>query len=114
MTRKALVSISVSVALAVAFVPVADAHKLTKSAAKREAKKTGTSLAQDLGGTPAYQCTRRTRHKVDCQISLVTLDGQACVKTVRVYYKGHRSKKLRRKTVEPLDCLLPDLPIPIL
>lgn len=109
MTRKALLS-AVAVAAAAA-APAAQAHTLSKSAAKHEVKKTGAGLAMDLGGVPAYKCTRKGDHKVDCQISLVTVDGAACVSTVRVSYKSHRDKKLASKMISGPDCAPPEIPI---
>lgn len=109
MTRKALISIA---AATVALAPTtAQGHTLSKGAAKQEAQKAGASLGQRLGGTPAYSCTRRGDHKVDCQISLVTLDGSACVSVVRVSYRNHRDKTLSSKVLSGPDCAPPEVPI---
>jgi hypothetical protein len=108
-TRKALLSVVAATAAAAA--PAAHAHTLSNTVAKQEAQKTGAGLAKDLGGVPVYKCTRKGDHKVDCQISLVTLDGAACVSTVRVSYKNHRAKKLASKVISGPDCSPPEIPI---
>ena len=107
MTRKALVS---ALAATAVIVPVADAHTLSKAKAKKEAKKAAPALVGDLGGKPVYDCERVRRHKVDCQISLVTVDGSACATVVRVAYRKHRSRKTATRVREAPDCAPPGLP----
>ena len=107
MISKALVS---ALAATAVLVPVADAHTLSKAKAKAEAKKTAPALVGELGGDPVYACTRVSKHKVDCQISLVTIDGSACVTVVRVAYRKHRSRKTSTRVREAPDCEPPGLP----
>jgi hypothetical protein len=102
-TRKALVS-TVAIAAAVA-VPVADAHTLSKSAAKREAAKVG----ENFGGAPVYQCTRRSDHVVVCEVSVVGLDGAVCVTRVRVAYRD-RTRNISRRVISGPECDPPEIP----
>ena len=107
MTSKALVS-TIAIAAAVA-VPVAEAHTLSKSTAKREAAKVGAKLGDSVGGSPVYQCTRRSRHVVVCEVSVVSLDGALCVTRVRVAYRDHDSRTVRRRVLSGPDCEPPEL-----
>lgn len=107
MIRKVLLPGLAAVAVAA---PVADAHTLSKKTAKQQSAKATAALVSDLGGDPAYNCTRLTKHKVDCQVSVVTLDGSACVTVVRVSYRSHRSTRPSRRIVSGPDCEVPELP----
>ena len=109
MLTKALVSV---VAVSAAVVPVANAHTLSKTTAKAEARKAGVAIVKELGGSPFYNCTRRGEHRVDCQVSLVTLDGSACVAVIRVAYRSHRDRTLSRKVLNGPDCSPPEIPFP--
>ena len=109
--RKALVC-TVAIAAAVA-VPVADAHTLSKAKAKQAAAKTGAVLAHEMGGTPVYDCTRRSEHAFSCRISVVGRELDVCVTVVRVAYRSHRSRRVSRRVVSPPVCEPPELP-PIL
>ena len=106
--RKALVS-TLAVAAAAA-VPAADAHTLSKATAKREAAKTGVTLARDMGGTPVYDCTRRSNHAFNCRISVVGREADVCVTVVRVAYRSHRSRRVSRRIVSGPVCEPPELP----
>ena len=108
MVSKVLVSVVVALA---AFAPAASAHTLSKKDARQKAAKVAARLADTLGAEPAYRCTRRTRHKVDCQISFVPLDGSVCVTVVRVKYRSREGTGLVKRIIEPLDCTPPELPI---
>lgn len=108
MSSKALVS-TIAIAAAVV-VPVADAHTLTKADAKRAAAKVGTSLARDLGGSPVYDCTRRSDHAFRCRISVVTREGDVCVTVVRVAYRGESARRPSRRVVSGPTCESPELP----
>jgi hypothetical protein len=106
--RKALIS-TLAVAAAVA-VPVADAHTLSKAAAKREAAKVGSALATDLGGTPVYDCARRSGHAFSCRISVVGREADVCLTVVRVAYRSHRSRRISRRIASGPVCEPPELP----
>lgn len=108
MSTKALVS-TIAIAAAVA-VPVADAHTLTKATARHAASKAGAAMAQDIGGTAVYDCTRRTQHAFSCRVSAVSGDGDVCVTVVRVAYRDHRSRRVSRRTVSGPTCASPELP----
>jgi hypothetical protein len=107
-SRKVLIS-TIAIAAAVA-VPVADAHTLSKSDAKRAAARVGTALARDLHGSAVYDCTRRSDHAFRCRISIVTLDGDVCVTVVRVAYRGEDARRPTRRVVSGLTCEPPELP----
>jgi hypothetical protein len=98
-----------AVAITAVAAPVADAHTLSKATARQEAEKAGSALVRSVGGIPAYQCARHGGHAVDCQISVVGLDGSVCSTVVRVSYKSHRSRKLNRRAVSGPDCQPPEL-----
>ena len=106
--RTALVS-TLAIAAAVA-VPAAEAHTLSKAAAKREAAKAGAALARQMGGTPVYDCTRRSGHAFTCRISVLGREGDVCVTVVRVAYRSHRSRKVTRRVVSGPICEPPELP----
>ena len=107
MRTKALVSAVAASAAVTA--PAADAHTLSIKQAKAEAAAAGSALARSVGGTPVYDCTRRSKHTVDCQISAVALDGAACVTVVRVAYRNHKSRKVSRKTLSGPECEVPEV-----
>ena len=107
MTRKALVF---ALAATAAAVPVADAHTLSKTKAKNAARAATAGLVSDLGGSPAFKCTRVRAHRVDCQVSLVTVDGSACVTNVRVAYRNHETRTPSTRIVSGPDCEPPELP----
>jgi hypothetical protein len=106
-TRALVPTLVIAVAVAV---PAADAHTLSKAAAKREAAKVGVSLARDVGGAPVYDCRRRSAHAFVCRISVVGLEGDVCVTAVRVSYRNRRDRRLSRRVVRPLECQPPELP----
>ncbi len=109
MSSRTLVS-AVAIALAVA-VPVADAHTLSKAAAKQEAARSGAVLARGLGGSPAavYDCERRTVHAFRCRLGVVALDGAICVSVVRIAYPSHRASSATTRVVRGPDCEPPEL-----
>ena len=107
MSTKALVS-TIAIAAAVV-VPVADAHTLTKATARHAATRAGAVFAQDVGGTPVYDCTRRSQHAFNCRVSAVSGDGDVCVTVVRVAYRDHRSQRVSRRTVSGPTCQSPEL-----
>lgn len=107
MTRKALVF---ALAASAAVVPVADAHTLSKAKAKTAARAATAGLVSDLGGSPAFKCSRVGVHKVDCQVSLVTVDGSVCVTNVRVAYRNHQTRAAATRIVSGPDCEPPELP----
>ena len=106
--RKALVS-TLAVAAATA-VPAADAHTLSKATAKREAAKVGAVFASEMGGTPVYDCTRRSDHAFSCRISVVGREADVCVTVVRVAYRNHKSRRVSRRIVSDPVCVPPELP----
>ena len=110
MSRKTLVS-TLAIAAAVA-APVADAHTLSKTTAKREAAKSGTALAKQVGalGATVYDCTRRSEHKFRCSIGAVAFDGAVCTSVVKVAYKNHQAETPTRKIVSGPDCQPVELP----
>ena len=110
MSSKTLVS-TLAVAAAIA-APVADAHTLSKATAKREAAKSGTALANQVGalGATVYDCTRRSEHAFRCSIGAVAFDGGICVSVLKVAYKNHKSETPTRKIVSGPDCEPPQLP----
>ena len=105
---KALVS-TLAIAAAVA-VPAAEAHTLSKAAAKREAAKAGAALARDVGGSPVYECTRVGDHAFTCRISVVSREGDVCVSVVRVSYRSRDSRRVSRRVVRGPVCEPPELP----
>ena len=107
MTRKALVF---ALAASAAAVPVADAHTLSKAKAKKTARAATAGLVSELGGTPAFKCTRESAHRFNCQVSLVTVDGSVCVTNVSVSYRSHKSKVAEPRIVSGPDCEPPELP----
>ena len=110
MSSKTLVS-TLAVAAAVA-APVADAHTLSKSTAKREAGKSGVALAKQVGalGATVYDCTRRSEHKFRCSIGAVAFDGGICTSIVKVSYKNHKAETPTRRIVSGPDCRPVELP----
>jgi hypothetical protein len=109
-SSKTLVS-TLAIAAAVA-APVADAHTLSKTNAKREAAKSGTSLAKHVGalGATVYDCTRRSEHAFRCSIGAVAFDGAVCTSVVKVAYKNHKSETPTRRIVSGPDCQPVELP----
>lgn len=108
MSTKALVS---TVALAAAMgVPAAEAHTLSKATATRVAAKSGHHLARSVGGSPVYDCTRRSGHAFVCTISLVTADGAVCATRVRVAYRHRRGRSVSRRALSGPTCEPPGLP----
>jgi hypothetical protein len=113
MRSKMLIS-TVVIAAAVA-APVADAHTLSKSDAKREAAKAGVALSRSIGGLPAtvFDCTRQSKHAFTCRIGAVSFDGSVCTSMVKVAYRRHSSETPTRRVVEGPDCEPPELLDPI-
>jgi hypothetical protein len=109
-TRKALVSAAV---LSAAIAPAAQGHTLGKGAAKEAAKKALAGTVAELGGKAGYKCERKSAHRVDCQMSLVTLDGSACSAVVKVTYKNHKARQPRTRIIDGPDCVPPELPVDI-
>ena len=109
MSSKMLIS-TVVIAAAVA-APVADAHNLSKSTAKREAAKSGVALSKSIGGLPAtvYDCARLSTHAFTCRIGAVGFDGTICTSTVKVAYRKHSSETPTRRVVSGPDCEPPEL-----
>ena len=105
---------TVMVAAAVA-APVADAHTLSKSTAKREAAKSGVALSKSIGGLPAtvYDCSRLSQHAFTCRLGAVGFDGTVCTSMVKVAYRRHSSETPTRRVIEGPDCEPPERLDPI-
>ena len=101
---KTLIAISIA-ATALLLVPSAHAHRLEKKPAVKAAKAEATEVAEatDADRTAFGICKRESKHAFNCVARFhYSESGTMCDVPIRVFYKNHRAKRIRRETGETL------------
>jgi hypothetical protein len=76
------------------------AHRLNEGKADRFAEEIMAVLTMDLGGDGhrVRKCLRQSKHRFECEVEVYSDEvdgGLLCKDRIAVYYRGHRSGKLR-------------------